>query len=214
MILRFIVEGGNMKPSPAISQKLGPLGMNMGKIIKDVNSATKDFVGIKVPVVLDINTKTKDTKVTVQTPPTSELIKRELKIEKGTASSKKVKVGNISFEHIIKIAKTKQNLEKGLLSAIKSVLGSCSSMGILVENKEPSALLKEVEAGVYDSLIKEEKTEPSAEKVFELQKYFENIKQTQEVLIKKEEEEKAKAKEEAATPAPAEKKEEEEKKKE
>jgi len=92
MIVNLLVEGGNMKPGPAIAQKLGPLGLNMGKIISDVNAATKTFEGIKVPVILDINTKTKEIKIEVSSPPASELLKKELAIEKGTGDSKKIKV--------------------------------------------------------------------------------------------------------------------------
>jgi len=53
MIIKLLVDAGDMKPNPAISQKIGPLGLNLGKIIQDVNKATSQFKGIKVPVVLD-----------------------------------------------------------------------------------------------------------------------------------------------------------------
>ena len=59
MIIKLLVEGGDMKPGPAIAQKIGPLGINMGKIIQEVNEQTKSFKGMKVPVILDVDTKTK-----------------------------------------------------------------------------------------------------------------------------------------------------------
>ncbi|MEM2956053.1 MAG: 50S ribosomal protein L11 [Candidatus Pacearchaeota archaeon] len=198
MIIKLLVEGGNMKPGPAIAQKIGPLGLNMGKIISDVNAATKNFEGIKVPVILDIDVKTKTFKVEVSSPPVSELLKKELGIEKGTGDSKKVKVANAAIEQIIKIAQTKRALEKDLKSAVKTVLGSCVSLGILVENKEPKEVIEEINKGFYDKEINQLKTIPDKEKLNRLKEYFEGIKKKQEELLKKEEEEKAK--EAAATP--------------
>jgi len=67
-----------MKPGPVLSQKLGPLGMNMGDIISKINDATKDMKGLKVPVELDVNPTTKEFDVQVFSPPVSELLKKEL----------------------------------------------------------------------------------------------------------------------------------------
>jgi large subunit ribosomal protein L11 len=77
MIIKLLVEGGNMKPNPAIAQKLGPLGINIGKVIQDVNNATSSFQGLKVPVELDVNAKTKNFSIHVSSPPVSGLIKKE-----------------------------------------------------------------------------------------------------------------------------------------
>ena len=60
MKVKLIVDGGKMAPGPAVSQQLGPMGINLGKVISDVNEATKGFVGMKVPVELDVDTKTKN----------------------------------------------------------------------------------------------------------------------------------------------------------
>jgi large subunit ribosomal protein L11 len=202
MIIKLLVEGGNMKPGPTIAQKIGPLGLNMGKIISDVNAATKSFTGIKVPVALNIDTKTKAIKVEVSAPPASELLKKELGAEKGTGDSKKIKVANAAIEQVIKIAQTKIALEKNLKSAVKTIVGSCVSLGILIENKEPKEIIREIEKGVYDKEIAHPK-EASNEKLAQLKEYFEGIKKKQEELLKKEEEEKAKEAAAAAAAAPA-----------
>ena len=86
MIIKLLIDGGDMKPGPAIAQQLGPMGINIGKVISDVNTATKEFKGVKVPVELDVNEKTKSFVVRVSSPPTSELLKKELNLEKGTAN--------------------------------------------------------------------------------------------------------------------------------
>jgi len=199
MIVKLLVDGGAMKPGPALAQKIGPLGLNMGKIISDVNIATKNFSGMKVPVSLNIDTKTKAVKVEVASPPASGLLKKELGVEKGTGASKKVKVANASIEQIINVAKTKIALEKDLKSAVKSTIGSCVSLGILIENKEPKEISKEVEKGVYDKEIAQAGKLPSQEKLDKLKEFFESVMKKQLELLKKEEEEKAK--EAAAAPA-------------
>lgn len=203
MIIKLLVEGGDMKPGPAISQKLGPLGINIGKVIQEINKSTDSFKGLKVPIELNVDPKTKNFTVNVFSPPVSELIKKELGIELGSGSAKKLKVGNLSIEQAISVAKTKFNnmLSKDLKSAVKTVVGSCVSLGILIENKEAKEISKEIEAGKYDKEIKAEKIKTDPEKLQALKEYFEKVKKQQEDIIKKEEA--AKAAEEAAAQAKA-----------
>ncbi len=204
MILKLLVDGGEMKPSPALSQKMGPLGINMGKIISEVNKATTDFGGMKVPVSLDINTKTKDFKVTVATPPTSSLLKKEFGLDKGSGQPDKIKMANISIEHVIKIAKAKQPdmLVNDFKAAVKNVLGSCVSLGLLVESKSPKEVIQEINQGKYDKEIKSQSSEPSQEKLSSLEAEFKQVKKKQEAIIKALEEKKAKEAEAAGVAAP------------
>lgn len=189
-----------MKPGPALSQKLGPAGININQVIQKVNEATKNFDGLKVPVELDVNPSTKDFEIMVFSPPVSELLKKELGIAKGSGMQIKSKIANASIEQIILVAKTKlQNmLCKDLKSAVKTVVGSCVSLGVLVENKPAAEIEQDIDDGKYDKEIKEEKTEVSAEKKAELEKYFAEVKDKQDKLMKleeKEKEEKEQAKE-------------------
>ncbi len=193
MKIKLLVEGGNMKPGPALSQKLGPIGVNINQIIQKVNDETKNFNGLKVPVELDINISTKELdEINVFSPPVSELLKKGLGIEKGSGIQKKVQVANASIEQIILVAKTKlpNLLCKDLKAAVKTVIGSCVSLGILIENKPASEVAKQVEAGKYDLEIQEEKTEVSPEKKAKLEKYFTKLSEAEEKKIKQEEAEK------------------------
>lgn len=203
MQVKLIVDGGNMKPGPAVSQQLGPLGLNLGKIISDVNEATKGFAGMKVPVELDVDPKTKTYKVKVSSPPVAELIKKELGIEKGSGEAGKFKVGNIALERIVGIAKTKmQNLlAKDLKSAVRLVVGTCVSLGVLVDSKEAKEVEEDIQAGKYDKEINGEITEPSPEKKKQLEDFFNTLKAKQEKEKKAIEE--AKVAEEAAKAAAA-----------
>ena len=71
MQVKILAEGGNMKPGPALSQKLGPIGVNISQVIQKVNEATKDFKGMKVPVELNVDSSTKEFDVKVFSPPVS-----------------------------------------------------------------------------------------------------------------------------------------------
>lgn len=186
MEMKLLVDAGAMKPGPALSQKMGPLGINLGKIIADVNKATSEFKGIKVPVILDINTKTKSFTVKVSTPPTSELLKKELGIPKGSGEPNNIKIGNIPIETVIKVAKVKQEdmIVNGLKEAVNSVLGTCVSVGILVENKDGREVIKEVSQGIYDDLISKGIEQASPEKIELLAKEFVKVQKVQEAYLK------------------------------
>jgi len=198
MKVKLIVEGGSMKPGPAVSQQLGPMGINLGKVISDANEATKGFSGIKVPIEISVDTKTKEFTITVFSPPMSELIKKELKIEKGSAQPNKVRAGNLAFESAVGIAKTKlpNLLAKDIRAAVKLVVGSCVSLGILIDSKDPKAVMEEINSGKYDKEIKEEITTVSEEKKKDLEKFYTSLKAKQDKEQKALEE--AKAAEEAA----------------
>jgi large subunit ribosomal protein L11 len=188
MIIKLLVDGGEMKPGPAIAQKLGPMGINIGQVISEVNKATTEFKGTKVPVSLDVDPKTKKFKIEVSSPPTSELLKKEVGLESGSGDHKKNKVGNISIETVIKVAKVKHPnmLAKEFKSAVKSVVGSAVSLGILVENKGKD-LIEEIDSGKFDSEIKSQKTDTSADKKVSLKAHFEKVLLEQENIKKAEE---------------------------
>jgi large subunit ribosomal protein L11 len=203
MKVKLIVDGGAMAPGPTVAQALGPAGINIGKVISDVNSATSGFKGMKVPVELDVNTKTKTYDIKVSSPSVAELIKKELNLEKGSGQPNKVKVGNIAFERVVSIAKTKLSslLAKDLKAGIKLIVGTCVSLGILIDNKEAKEIENDIESGKYKDEIKHEITEVSKEKKDDLAKFFSERKARQEKEQKALEE--AKAAEEAAKAAAA-----------
>ena len=197
MLLKLLVEGGNMTPGPAVAQQLGPMGINMGKVISDVNAATSEFKGITVPVHLDVDPKTKQFTIKVLSPPTSELIKKELGIEKASGERLKTIVGNLALEQVIAITKTKyQNmLARDFTSALKSVIGTCMALGVLIDNKDPKEILQEIESGKYKTQIESQKTEVSPEKQKQIENFFKEVQAKQEAEKKAEEEEKAAAEE-------------------
>lgn len=150
--IEVLVDGGNATPGPPLGPVLGPLGVNIMEIVKVINEKTKNFKGMKVPVKLTIDTKTNKFEVVVGTPPTSALILKELGIEKGSGSTLTTKVGNLTMQQLKNIASTKEDtlLATGEKHRLLEILGTCTSMGIKVDDKDPKEVQKEIKEGKYD----------------------------------------------------------------
>lgn len=204
-----LVDGGKASAAPPLGSSLGPLKVNIGQVISGINEKTKVFSGMKVPVRVIVDIETKEFQIEVGTPPTSQLIKKEINLEVGSGEPNKLKVGVLGFEQIIKIAKMKKDslLVNNFKAAVKTVVGACGSMGILIDNEDFKVVMKKIDEGKYDSLIKDEKTDVSEEKKSELERINKELKAEQRVLAKKKEEEKAAAAAEQAKEATSKEKE-------
>lgn len=188
--LELLIEGGQAKPDASISQKLGPMKIPINEVISKINEKTISFKGMKVPVKVFIDPKDKSFELVIGVPPVTELIKKEIGIEKGSPEPNKNKIYNMSIEQVIKIAKMKKDsmLANNLKSAVKNIIGSAGSMGILVEGKNPHEAVQLVNQGFFDKEINSEKIETSLEKKKELE---EDLKIIQKELEKELEKEKA-----------------------
>lgn len=163
--VEVMIEGGKATAAPPLGPALGPLGLNIGQVVMDINKKTADFKGMQVPVKVTVDSETKEYKISVGTPPASALIKKESKIDKGSGKPHVDYVGDLKIEQIIKIAKMKEDglTGKTLKERIKEILGTCRSMGLKVEEVTAQEAIKMVDEGKFDKEIKEEKTEISAE---------------------------------------------------
>ncbi|MFQ6086709.1 MAG: 50S ribosomal protein L11, partial [Candidatus Bathyarchaeia archaeon] len=143
-VIEALVSGGEATAGPPLGPALGPLGVNVLAIVNKINEVTKDFAGMKVPVKITVDIETKEFEVTVGTPTTSALIVSELKIEKGSGAPKTEKVGDLTMDQLIRIAKVKRAevLARSLKAAVKEILGSCVSMGVTVEGRDPKDVQK------------------------------------------------------------------------
>lgn len=192
-LIKLLVEGGNMTPGPAVAQQLGPMGINIGQVISDINAATQEFKGVTLPVHLTIDPDTKEVSIKVLSPPTSELIKKELGIEKASSARLKQRVGNFAIEQVIAVAKAKHDsmLSNDFMATLKSVIGTCQALGILIENKETREIMQEINEGKFAEEISAKKTEIDPEKRKILDDYFATITAKQEEIKKAEDAEKA-----------------------
>jgi len=151
----FMVDGGKATGGPPIGPSLGPTGLNILQVVNTINQKTSEFEGMKVPVKVIADPDTKEFEVEVGVPTTTALIVKELKLEKCSSNSKTEKVGDLSIEAAIKIAKTRYPLSvaRSLKSCLKEVLGTCVSIGVTIAGKDPREVQKEISAGTYDELI-------------------------------------------------------------
>ncbi len=153
--MNLLIGGGQATAGPPLGPALGPLGVNILEIVNKINELTKGYAGMKVPVKVTVNPETKEFEVSVGTPTTSALIVSELKIKKGSGTPNTEKVGNLTMEQIVHISKLKHSelLAKTLKAAAKEVLGSCVSMGVTVEGKDPRELQREMDEGLHNELF-------------------------------------------------------------
>ncbi len=151
-----LLNGGEATAGPPLGPALGPLGVNVLQIVNRINELTSGYSGMKVPVRVIVDLETKAFEVEIGTPTTSALIVKELGIEKGSGNPKAEKAGNLTVEQVVKIAKMKLPGSYALSdnSAAKEVLGSCISMGITVDGRDPREIQKEISEGKWDKLFK------------------------------------------------------------
>lgn len=145
--------------------------MNIGQIVADINKKTADFKGMKVPVKVIVDTETKEYSIQVGTPPVSALIRKEAKVDKGASNPLTEKVADLRIEQVIKISKMKQDslLGKSTKERVKEIIGTCNSMGILVEGKKASEAIEEINKGAFAEKIAQEKTDLSEQELKELE---------------------------------------------
>lgn len=132
--IKLQVPAGKANPSPPIGPALGQHGVNIMEFCKAFNAETQGQDTI-IPVVITVFNDRSFTFIT-KTPPVPVLIKKALRLNKGSSTPNKDKIGTLKKSQIEEIAKQKMpdlncyNLE----SAMKSVAGTARSMGVLTED--------------------------------------------------------------------------------
>ncbi len=144
-----MVEGGKATAGPPLGPALGPMGVNIGLVLKEINEKTKLFAGMQVPVKVIVDPETKKFDVSVGKPPVSALLKKELGIETATGASKTKLSGDLKIDQIKKVAAMKiDNMNAASVkSSVLEVLGTCVSMGITVDGKDPRETQKLIKDG-------------------------------------------------------------------
>ncbi len=131
--VKLQIPAGKATPAPPVGTALGPQGVNIMEFCKQFNAKTssKDNEGLIIPVVITIFSDRSFTFIT-KTPPVAILIKKALKLDKGSPTPNKTKVGKITEKQIEEIAKLKMpDLNCFTVeAAIAQVKGACVSMGV------------------------------------------------------------------------------------
>lgn len=131
--IKLQISAGKANPAPPIGPALGQHGVNIMQFCKEYNAKTQDKAGTIIPVEITVfEDRTFD--FVLKTPPTSELIKKAAKVEKGSATPNKAKVGSISKGQVTEIATIKMpDLNCTTLeSAELMVRGTARNMGITI----------------------------------------------------------------------------------
>ena len=134
-LIKLQVPAGKANPSPPIGPALGQRGLNIMEFCKAFNAQTQKVEpGLMLPVVITAYADKSFTFV-LKSPPASVLIRKALKLEKGSSKPHTDKVGKLTRKQAEEIAKTKQPdlTAADLDAAVKTIAGSARSMGVEVE---------------------------------------------------------------------------------
>jgi len=132
--IKLQVDAGKANPAPPVGPALGQAGINIMEFCNQFNAKTKDKMGFILPVLISVY-KDKSFSFVIKSPPAALLIKKAIKIEKGSATPNKEKVGTITRAQLEEIAKTKmKDLNAyNLDAAVNIIAGTAKSMGVTVE---------------------------------------------------------------------------------
>ncbi|MEM2954538.1 MAG: 50S ribosomal protein L11 [Candidatus Nanoarchaeia archaeon] len=156
--ISLIVKGGQANAGPPIGPALAGKGIDIKQVVSQINQKTSEMQGIDVPVKIIIDSAKKTFELEIGLPSVAALLIKEAKLTKGSSASNIKTVGALRMPQIIKIAKIKTESGKNLKKKVLEVLGTCKSLGIIVDSKNPKDVTKEVKEGKYDDLIKSERT--------------------------------------------------------
>jgi large subunit ribosomal protein L11 len=133
--IKLQIPAGKANPSPPVGPALGQRGLNIMEFCKAFNAQTSSMEpGLKLPVVITAFADKSFTFV-LKSPPATVLIKKAIKLEKGSARAHELKVGKITRAQLEEIAKikTKDLTGADLDAQVKTIAGTARSMGVTVE---------------------------------------------------------------------------------
>lgn len=136
--IKLQVAAGQANPSPPVGPALGQHGVNIMEFCKAFNASTQKMdAGMPIPVVITVYSDRSFTFET-KTPPAAVLLMKALKLKKGSGRPNTEKVGTVTREQLLEIAKVKEPdlTAADENAAIRTIAGSARSMGLIVEGVE------------------------------------------------------------------------------
>ena len=132
-IIKLQIEAGKATPAPPVGPALGSSGINIMSFVKEFNDKTANQPGMIIPVVITVYSDKSFTFIT-KVPPVAVLIKKAIKIQKGSGKPNREKVATITKEQVRAIAEQKMaDLNAASIeSAMSMVAGTARSMGVVV----------------------------------------------------------------------------------
>ena len=131
--IKLQIEAGKATPAPPVGPALGSSGVNIMQFVKEFNDRTANQPGMIIPVVISVY-KDKTFSFITKVPPVAVLIKKALKIQKGSGKPNRDKVATITKEQVRQIAEQKmEDLNAASIeTAMSMVMGTARSMGVIV----------------------------------------------------------------------------------
>ena len=132
-VIKLQIEAGKATPAPPVGPALGSAGINIMQFVKEFNDRTANQPGMIIPVVITVY-KDKTFTFITKVPPVAVLIKKALKIQKGSGKPNRDKVATITKEQVRQIAEQKmEDLNAASIeTAMSMVMGTARSMGVIV----------------------------------------------------------------------------------
>ena len=150
-----LIEGGKATAAPPLGPALGPLGVNIGQVINDINERTADFSGMQVPVTVAVDNDTKEYEIRVGTPPAAALVIEEAGIDGASGNPRDDIVADLSLEQVKKVSRMKKDslTGKNVKKRMNEILGTCRGMGVTCEGIPADQMIKEINEGKHDEAI-------------------------------------------------------------
>lgn len=132
-VIKLQIEAGKATPAPPVGPALGSSGVNIMAFVKEFNDRTANQPGMTIPVVITVY-KDKSFTFVTKVPPVAVLIKKAIKIEKGSGKPNRDKVATITKDQVKAIAEQKmEDLNAASIeTAMSMVMGTARSMGVVV----------------------------------------------------------------------------------
>lgn len=133
-LIKLQIPAGKANPAPPVGPALGQHGVNIMEFCKQFNARTQKEGDMIIPVIITVYSDRSFTFIT-KTPPVSILLKKAAKIESGSKTPQKEKVGKVTMAQITDIAKLKMpdlNCTE-VESAVAQVVGTSKSMGLEIK---------------------------------------------------------------------------------
>lgn len=133
-IVKLNLPAGAANPAPPIGPALGSHGLNIMEFCKAYNERTADQRGTIIPALITVYEDRSFTFVT-KTPPVAEFLKKAAKVDKGSATPNKTKVGSVTQDQVREIAEKKMDdlNATSIEAAMQTVIGTANSLGIEVK---------------------------------------------------------------------------------
>ena len=133
-VIKLQIPAGQANPAPPVGPALGQHGVNIMGFCKEYNERTADQAGSIIPVEITVYNDNSFTFIT-KTPPTTDLLKKALNLDKGASNTGREKAGKLSRDKLREIAelKAKDLNAIDIEGAEKIIAGTARSMGVEIE---------------------------------------------------------------------------------